>query len=524
MKQGDKIDENQPAIVGQEISQEETGAVIDLGSVETIVSMELKKFDTNKDKIAELKTQFSGLTINGVDDKEGYKKVVAALAVVRPIRTGVEKTRKSAKEKYLKTGSGIDAYAKELTALLSDVEDPLQKMKDDIDNAVENARIEEENRKTETLKLRIQELIDNGMAFTGTQYSIGNEQSQIVVDEISLKMLDDAGYADLLEGVKKLNAVLIEEKKIADDLAEKNRLKVKAQEDELKQMKEERGKLRIEKLVALGFKLIPSQDKWVASNRASTMELHEAGGLAEMDSASWQSLSIEAETKAEAMKTALSDLETKEEADRIEQQTFEHRVSVLTTEAAQRGVTVLQSDFAASEIRTLEETAFESKMKEVLDGLVSKKEEKERVENERAAKAKKTFERTLELEKIGFSLGSDGGFVLLTAYNTAEPYRLAKDHVENATDEEFELYLNDARVTKKTFDGLDEKFILDEKARMEEERQKDLTDIEKIEEWLAELKKVPVPEIGNPHMKEGVQILTDGFIGIEQMLSHFKNI
>ncbi len=92
--------------------------------------------------IAELREKFTGLVAT---TPKGYEEVRTAIATVREIRVGVEKTRVALKEDALKWGKMVDAEAKRLTADLLAIEEPLKTAKQAVDDEKERVRMEREN-------------------------------------------------------------------------------------------------------------------------------------------------------------------------------------------------------------------------------------------------------------------------------------------------------------------------------------------------------------------------------------------
>lgn len=94
--------------------------------------------------IAEFRKHYTGLTIK---DAETEKEVRKARADVRKVRVAVEKRRVELKADVLERGRAIDGEAKRITALLTEVEQPLIdeiKRVEDEREAAERAKIEAE--------------------------------------------------------------------------------------------------------------------------------------------------------------------------------------------------------------------------------------------------------------------------------------------------------------------------------------------------------------------------------------------
>ncbi len=94
-------------------------------------------FNISEAKIAEIRRDAEGLTINGVEDKKGYQVVRTARLNIRGLRAGLESSRKEQKADAIEYGRRLDAEAKTLTALLEEIEAPLLKMEEEIDKEIE---------------------------------------------------------------------------------------------------------------------------------------------------------------------------------------------------------------------------------------------------------------------------------------------------------------------------------------------------------------------------------------------------
>jgi len=103
---------------------------------------QLVTYSQNDAGIAEIRDKFMGLTIAGVNDREGYKRIHEARIVVKTARVDIEKRRKELKADALEYGRKVDSEAKRLTGLLEPIESHLQTEEDRIDaekEAIRNA-------------------------------------------------------------------------------------------------------------------------------------------------------------------------------------------------------------------------------------------------------------------------------------------------------------------------------------------------------------------------------------------------
>ena len=119
--------------------------VID-ASCELIESKPVALYDVTDAAIEELKNELTGLT--------EYNAVSKGIAKVRTLRTRIEATRKQLKADSLAWGRKVDAEAKRITEALEAIEEPLKRLKQQIDEAKEREkaaieaarRVEIENR------------------------------------------------------------------------------------------------------------------------------------------------------------------------------------------------------------------------------------------------------------------------------------------------------------------------------------------------------------------------------------------
>jgi tetratricopeptide (TPR) repeat protein len=100
---------------------------------ENIITVELAKQNVTETVIAKLKTDYLPLKINGIEDKEGYKKAHDARIVCRDHRILAEKICKAGREDAVKEQKAWLAKEKEVVAKISEVEQHLKNQEDSID-------------------------------------------------------------------------------------------------------------------------------------------------------------------------------------------------------------------------------------------------------------------------------------------------------------------------------------------------------------------------------------------------------
>lgn len=207
-----------------------------------------EQFDTNKQKIADWKTEYENFTVfneAGEVDKEKLKKAEKAKSLMVKARTGskgvADKLKSEAKE-YI---DGVNTYLKELHAGIAEIEDPLaeeiKKAKDD----AERKKREKEEEEARRFSERVTDVMGHGMAYVGNAYQIGT----VTVEPATLKSMDDAFYQQFLQQVKTLNEQEVLRKQQEEQAAEQKRkeqeeqqAELKRQQDKLKEQQDEQAK------------------------------------------------------------------------------------------------------------------------------------------------------------------------------------------------------------------------------------------------------------------------------------------
>ena len=100
-------------------------------------AMQLTRFGIQDMAIARMRDEYMPLTISGVEDKAGAKKVTAARKTVKKHRTTTEAVRKELKAEALEYGQKVDAEAKRITELLLPIEKHLEEQEDAYEAAVQ---------------------------------------------------------------------------------------------------------------------------------------------------------------------------------------------------------------------------------------------------------------------------------------------------------------------------------------------------------------------------------------------------
>lgn len=437
---------------------------------EARIKEEIKKLPIAEAAIAEMAKKCKGLKIRPLpspDDKEGMKKwreekekVRENLAVVRKARTSLEAKRKEVKADYLKIGKGIDEHVANLQKLIEPIESPL-------DELLDRANKEEEDRKNEAIRLqqeklqgRVASLLEAGIKFDGSFYSIGH----ISVDVVTISAMQDERFETLLEGVKTAKAFEVEQERIAAQEEADRRAK---EEEDRRILQEQQAQLEKDRLEIQRQKdeLAEQQRQareQVIKNRRSQLE-----GLG----LSWNSLDNKYLAKNGSGAVSV----------------FLHEVTEATEEAWVEmfaNVSKLWNEIKDAEVKRLEEVA--------------------RVELENKKKAEILSSRISFLKGKGFA---EASFGLTYAQPNVHPYNLALETIQDLDQEQWNKYLVTIEENIFTINENSNK----EARRIYEEgeaaRKAKLNESEKLVEYFDVLLAVPRPEIKDP--------------GLNNVLRHF---
>lgn len=212
--------------------------------------MDINSFNPTLEQVIELTEQTKWLTILGIDDEEWYETVKKGRLSLRTIRVQIEKTGKSMRDEAIKFQKDVIAKERELTSIITEEEDRLKQMEDEI----KELKIKEERKKT--LPVRIEELQkiwiqlsdDEILAMDYDQFNnYMNTKRQEILDkrEADLKAKED----ELIQEQQAMQRQADIEK-IQQETAEKTRIEVEqriAREQKLKEDQEKQDQDKLEK-------------------------------------------------------------------------------------------------------------------------------------------------------------------------------------------------------------------------------------------------------------------------------------
>lgn len=206
----------------------------------------VKELDVSTKFIAEMKAQADSLTIEGLEDKDGYQNVYNAHQTVKKTIASVKKKKTELIAPLNDYKSRITEEAKRLEDLLSPIRDNLGDKRQVYEDLVEAEREKKRLEKKKLFDDRI--LMLAGLEFVetnGTMYYCGNASIEVHnVGEFTDEEFQERYDALVLENdvfVKKDEERKAEEKRIADE-EEKQRLADLAELEALRKEKEARDK------------------------------------------------------------------------------------------------------------------------------------------------------------------------------------------------------------------------------------------------------------------------------------------
>ncbi len=198
-------------------------------------AIEIIDYNVTEEVIAKLKEEFSGIAVNDNKTLDVAKK--ARMTVVK-LRTSVEAMRKEYKQDALEYGRKVDAEAKRVTALLEEVEEPLDSQIKIFE--AEQARIKAEKAAIEAVRVakihaKIAEIGELKMQTVGKNAAEIMEivnSSSVLIDFDSFDYQEFKALADAAKNnaVAELTALYEKQKKHDEELAAKE-AELKAQRE-----------------------------------------------------------------------------------------------------------------------------------------------------------------------------------------------------------------------------------------------------------------------------------------------------
>jgi hypothetical protein len=184
-------------------------------------NMSIVKFNVTDAEIAAMKNEYMGLTVSGIEDKEGLKKVYESRQKVKRVRVSLVKYADDLKESAIAWQKKVNTEKNRVVGELEAIEAHLQEEEDKIAAEKERIRQEAELKEQQRIQTRVDRLAEYGFA----------------IDLSFIKSISDDDFEKVV-----VNAKIEHEKELAAK-AEQARI-AKEEAERLKAEREELGRLR----------------------------------------------------------------------------------------------------------------------------------------------------------------------------------------------------------------------------------------------------------------------------------------
>jgi hypothetical protein len=157
------------------------------------ITQELAKVNITEQVLKEL-TEYKKLTVNGIDDKDGYEKVKNAQTVCRNTRTLAVKICKHAREGAIAYQRACIKKEKEVSEQIEEVETYLKEQREIIDGEKARQVAERENFMKTRMQARTTTLLSFGAVFDGQTFTLQGGEERHVFDVLDVKMVEDPQF------------------------------------------------------------------------------------------------------------------------------------------------------------------------------------------------------------------------------------------------------------------------------------------------------------------------------------------
>lgn len=169
--------------------------------VQKAVDEGLARLDPYKNRISELQTLYSGLTIDSFDDKDGYDNVVLALRDLRGVRVNSGKDMKIGKMPLLAGAKSIGEKNSFIETEVKKIEQPLQTLREWYEAEKERIKAEKKRMQDQQLIQRQGQLYRLGANFDGENFILEN----VVFEASMIRELDQEIFeSDVLSEFQKV--------------------------------------------------------------------------------------------------------------------------------------------------------------------------------------------------------------------------------------------------------------------------------------------------------------------------------
>jgi colicin import membrane protein len=145
--------------------------------IETQINNSLTILDEKEASLIELKNKYTGLTISGLDDKQGYLSVREGRMALKKERVKVENDAFALRENANKFRNAVIKREKELIAIIEPLEQQLKKQEDEFNALREKQREEDERKERARIQARIDALAKYNHAHDLYELTIMEEEN-----------------------------------------------------------------------------------------------------------------------------------------------------------------------------------------------------------------------------------------------------------------------------------------------------------------------------------------------------------
>lgn len=207
--------------------------------IETTITTEIAEYNATAAALADLRSKYEKVLFP-VETPKGMKDALAARKELRDIRFGLEKMRKEIKEPVLRRCQLIDSEAKEITARLTALEDP-------IDKQIKAEKLERERVERERVAA-IRTKIDFIKRLPFDSANDSAEDIATTIDELEPLQIDDsyAEFAAEAQAAKEGALIALQTLHVTTKAREEEDARLKAEREELDRQRAELERMRAE--------------------------------------------------------------------------------------------------------------------------------------------------------------------------------------------------------------------------------------------------------------------------------------
>ena len=207
--------------------------------------MEMVKYGVNEASISKMADIYLNLSIDGIDDKDGYNDVHSARMVIVKHRTSIDKLRKITNKDAQEFINNNNKNSKKLLSLIAPIEEHLKSEENKITQEKKRIQEEKERIEQEIVNKRVYALLNIEVIMPHTEVAVMTDDEYESLFKNAKKIFDDKKAK--ADEEKRLIAEL--EKKLAIERADIERIRLeqekiaKAQADkdrEIEEIKQER--------------------------------------------------------------------------------------------------------------------------------------------------------------------------------------------------------------------------------------------------------------------------------------------